>query len=149
MRQFRSGSFKAITSGLVLLAVTACLPPDSSVGQNTTTTTRPTTTTTFDLSEDELFDVMVEPFAQDLGITLARARAIADDSCDQYDAGASSEDVFFAMLDWAIAEFGDDFNAGQAAGFIQGFGISLFCSEYSADYTAFANKVVEELLDMG
>ncbi len=98
------------------------------------------------VTEEELFDLMVAPHAETLGITLAEARAIMDDACYQYDLGSSSEDVLLELMAWVYAEYGDDFFMGQAAGFIQGFGIGALCPEYLEDYQRFiAEMLASEL----
>ena len=65
-----------------------------------------------------------------------------DDTCRQYDRGSSSEDVFLELMAWVYAEYGDDFLMGQAAGFIQGFGIGALCPEHSEDYQHFITEML-------
>ena len=139
---------------LVALLVTAAACGSSSpIVHETTPPPTPTTTSPPAVAEEELFDLTVAPHAETLNITLAEARAIMDDACHQLDLGSSSEEVFLGLMAWVFADYGDDFFMGQAAGFIQGFGIGALCPEYLEDYERYLSEMLvsepqEELFDL-
>jgi len=116
------------------IAATTVPAPQTAISTTTRAEWVPTTT------KADPFGDMVRHHASRLGITIRMAESMANEVCYSLDTGRSVESEFLAMLDWVYANYGDDFYAGESAGFIFSVGIRVFCPQYAPELINFFGR---------